>query len=193
MRIGLYGGSFDPIHNAHLLIAQYVLEELSLEKVLFIPSGIPPHKKAFSRPEQRLQMVKLAIADNPKFEFSDFEIKGSGPSYSVNTIIQLRQQLGSNKSEMFWIMGSDNFRDFQNWKTPEKILELCEVVVFPRDRRDAEKFPSKYRHQIHYLPLAPLIEISSSKVRDLVRDQRSLRYWVPKVVESFILHEKIYT
>lgn len=193
MRVGLYGGSFDPVHNAHLLIAQYVLEELSLQKILFIPSGIPPHKKIFSEPEQRLQMVKLAIVDNPRFEASDFEVKTSGPSYSIETIVHFSRELGLKKNEMFWIMGSDNFRDFQNWKNPRKILDSCEVVVFPRDRQDAKKFPSKYRKEVHSLPLAPLIEISSSKIRDLVRERRSIKYWVPEVVEAFILEEKIYS
>jgi len=164
----LYGGTFDPIHTVHLLIAQYIGEELNLQKIIFIPSASPPHKKVYSKPEQRLRMVQLAISDNPVFECSDFEIKTEGASFSVDTIWELKKQLEMDKQNLFWIIGSDNFVDFPNWKDPDKIFGLCNVVVFPRNDDDFERASKEYREQTLYLKNTPLLDISSTRIRSLV-------------------------
>lgn len=192
MKIGVYGGSFDPIHHAHLLIAQYILEELSLLKIIFVPAGIPPHKEVYSASEQRLEMVRLAIADSPVFECSDIEIKQSRVNYSVDTIEQFKNLLALDRENLFWILGSDNFLEFKSWKEPDKILDLCNVVVFPRNDIDFESSPPEYRDQAIYLSHAPLLDISSTRIRDLIREERSIKYWVPHTVEAFIYSEKLY-
>jgi len=192
LKIGLYGGTFDPIHTAHLLIAQYITEELNLHKTIFIPSAHPPHKKVYSSPRHRLNMVQLAISDSPVSECSDLEIRTEGTSFSVDTIGQLKKQLGVDKQNLFWIIGSDNFVDFPNWKDPDKIFDLSNVVVFPRKAGDFEKAPNNYRDQTIYLKDTPLLDISSTRIRSLVKEKRSIQYWVPPAVEAFIHSEKLY-
>ena len=192
MKIGLYGGTFDPIHTAHLLIAQYITEELNLQKIIFIPSAHPAHKEVYSTPEHRLRMVQLAISDNPVFECSDFEIKTEGTSFSVDTIGELKKQLDINKQNFFWIIGSDNFVDFQSWKDPDKIFDLCNVVVFPRNADDFEKATNNHQDQAVYLKDTPLLDVSSTRIRSFVKEKRSIQYWVPPAVEAFIHSEKLY-
>ncbi|TDI83453.1 MAG: nicotinate (nicotinamide) nucleotide adenylyltransferase [Caldithrix sp.] len=192
MKIGLYGGTFDPIHTAHLLIAQYITEELNLQKIIFIPSADPPHKAVYSSSEHRFKMLQLAILKNAAFEISAFEIKKKGVSFSVDTIEQLKKQLNVDKQNLFWIIGSDNFVDFPNWKDPDKIFELCNVVVFPRNTDDFEKAPNEYQERAFYLKNTPLLDISSTRIRTLVKEKRSIKYWVPPAVEAFIHSEKLY-
>ena len=188
----MYGGTFDPIHTVHLLIAQYICEELNLQKIIFIPSASPQHKKVYSKPEHRLRMVQLAISDNPVFECSDFEIKTEGRSFSVDTIGELKKRLDIDKLNLFWIIGSDNFVDFPSWKDPDKLFDLCNVVVFPRNADDFERAPKVYREQTLYLKNTPLLDISSTRIRSLVEEKRSIEYWVPPAVEAFIYSEKLY-
>ncbi len=192
MKIGLYGGTFDPIHTAHLLIAQYITEALNLQKIIFIPSAHPPHKAVYSSSEHRFKMVQLAIQKNAAFEGSDFEIKKKGVSFSVDTITELKKRLDIDKQNLFWIIGSDNFVDFPNWKDPDKIFDLCNVVVFPRNADDFEKAPNEYQEQTLYLKDTPLLDISSTRIRSLVKGKRSIEYWVPRAVEAFIHSERLY-
>lgn len=192
MKVGLYGGTFDPIHCAHLIIAQYVKEELNLNKVLFIPSAYPPHKQIFSKPGSRLKMVNLAIGDNQAFECSEVEITKTEISYSVDTIELLKKELGLPKENLFWIMGSDNLVDLTNWKNPKKIFELCKVVIFPRSDNSFENAPEEFRKKVIYLENAPIMDISSTTIRGLVQKRRSIKYLVPPAVEELIYSEKLY-
>ena len=186
MRVGLYGGIFDPIHNAHLLIAQFIKEDLKLDKVIFIPSGIPLHKKVFWPADKRLKMVKTAVADNPFFEISTLEIENVGVSYSVDTIQKLKAELKLPKEDLIWIVGSDNFVDFDKWKNPTRIFELCTVVVFPRTAGDYARAPEEFSSKAIYLKHAPIIEISSTQVRDRVAKGQSVKYFVPQVIEGLV-------
>ncbi|MCZ6820290.1 MAG: nicotinate-nucleotide adenylyltransferase [Calditrichaeota bacterium] len=192
MKIGLYGGAFDPIHNAHMIIAQFIKEELSLEKIIFIPSALPPHKSVFAAAERRLLMVQAAIASNPVFEYSEIEIEKGGTIYSVDTIAQLKEIHRLPRSCLFWIMGSDNFADFSKWKDPDLILELCHVVVFPRSTIDFHRSPVEYRKKVIYVSNAPLIDISSTLVRSLISAGRSISYLVPPAVEEVIKSSNLY-
>ncbi|MFQ5825036.1 MAG: nicotinate-nucleotide adenylyltransferase [bacterium] len=192
MKIGLYGGTFDPIHNAHLIIAQYIKEELQLNKVIFIPSACPPHKQVFATPGIRLKMVNLAIADNPDFECSEIEIRKQVITYSVDTIESLKNQFNIDKQNLFLLMGSDNLIDLPNWKNPEKIIGLCTIVVFPRSHDNIERVQSQYRDKVIYLQGAPVIEISSTTIRNLIHKDRSIKYLVPPKVEELINSEKLY-
>ncbi len=193
LRVGLYGGTFDPIHIVHLIIAEFIREERQLDRVIFIPSGIPPHKQVFSPKELRLKMVEACVADHPKFECSDIEITRTWTSYSVDTIAAFRRRLGLPADRLFWILGSDNFVSFDKWKEPERILEWCRVVVFPRRHGDFERAPARFRDHpaVEYLD-APILEVSSTQIREFVRKGRSIRYLVPPAVEGLIRENDLY-
>lgn len=192
MKIGLYGGSFDPIHNAHLIIAQFIREALNLNKIVFIPSANPPHKEIFAEPELRYQMVQEAVQDNPAFECSDIEIRENVDSYTVDTLKLITEKWKLKKESLFWIMGSDSFADLPKWKEPEKIITLCTIVVFPRRHEDFEKAPEEYKKHAHYAEDSPLIEISSTLIRAFTKKGRSIRYLVPAAVEALIREKKLY-
>lgn len=192
MKIGLYGGTFDPIHCAHLIISQYIIEELQLEKVIFIPAAHPPHKETFAAPQLRLQMVYDAIRDNPRFECSEFEIHQSEKTYSVDTIRALKNELGIAREDLYWIMGSDNFLTFDTWKEPEEICRLSRLVVFPRNPQDFQRTPHTFREGAVYIENAPIIDISSTFVRRLLREGRSIHHMVPLQVEELIYQNHLY-
>lgn len=192
MKIGLYGGTFDPIHNVHLLIAQYIKDELGLEKIVFIPASVPPHKKVISTSDLRFKMVEAAIADNPDFECSGIEIDRVGKSFSYDTICALKEFHQLVKEQIFWIIGSDNLVEFHTWRKPDEILKICNIVVFPRQRKDVGLKQNKFFKQVIYLKEAPLIEISSSSIRDRVKTGLSIKYYVPDVVEKIIFGHKLY-
>ncbi|MFQ5771766.1 MAG: nicotinate-nucleotide adenylyltransferase, partial [bacterium] len=169
MNIGLYGGTFDPIHCAHLIIAQFIKEELNLSKIIFIPSGNPPHKQVFGPAHLRLKMVQLSIVDNSDFECSMIEINKPDKSYSVDTIAQIKNDFNLTKENLFFIIGSDNFIELPKWKKPDKIFQMCKVVVFPRNKVDFELTPPEFRKQAIHLKNAPIIEISSTQIRSLIK------------------------
>ena len=129
--VGILGGTFDPIHIAHLAIAEEAREALGLSTVLFIPAAMPPHKvdRPVSDPEHRMAMVELAIADNPAFEASRIELGRTGPSYTVDTL----EALGADGADLVLILSAEAFRDLRTWHRPERILELARLAVVPRD------------------------------------------------------------
>ncbi len=192
VKFGLYGGTFDPIHNAHLSIARYVKDKLGLNKIIFIPASIPPHKKTISASSIRFKMVETAIADEPAFECSDIEINRFGKSYSYDTICALKKEYQLEKEQIYWIMGADNLTDFNTWYKPDEILKICNVVIFPRKKHDDELTHNKFFQQILYLGKAPLIEISSSAIREKVNNGFSIKKIVPDQIEKIIIEEKLY-
>src|SRR6185437_789941 len=135
-RLGLFGGSFNPIHNCHLTIAHHVHERMQLSQVLFIPTGNPPHKRngSLAPANVRFEMVRLAIADSPLFIASDIEIQRKGKSYSIDTVRALQHHYGPS-TELFFIIGLDAFLDFPTWKEPHELLKICHFVVVPRPER----------------------------------------------------------
>lgn len=192
MKIGLYGGTFDPIHNAHLLIAQYIKDELGLEKVVFIPASVPPHKKTFSASNLRYKMVEAAIADNPDFECSPIEIERKGKSFSYDTICGLKEFYQLGREQIFWIIGSDNLAEFHTWHKPDEIIKACNIVVFPRNKKCGDLKNTAVFEQILYLRAAPLLEISSSEIRNRVKDGLPIKYYVPDLVNEIIFEQKLY-
>lgn len=192
MKIGLYGGTFDPIHSAHLLIAQFIKDDLNLDKIIFIPSGTPPHKEVFLPPAPRLEMVQLAVANNHDFDVSRIEIENPDVSYSVDTISKLNEEFSLPKVDLIWIIGSDNFVDFDKWKDPDKILNMCTVVVFPRNVVDFSKVPSHFSEKAVYLEHAPIIEISSTQIRSRIKRGLSVKYFVPHAVETLVYSYKTF-
>jgi len=192
MRIGLYGGSFNPIHTGHLLIAEFVRDEFLLDEVWFIPSATPPHKQkdAVLPADIRYELVSLAIRDNPTFKVSDLEIQRGGISYTVDTLQQIVRKHKS-KDSLFWFIGMDNLIDFPNWHQPEKILELCQLIAVQRNGYSMNQVESSLRKRVLF-SRAPLIEISSSSIRERIKKQHSIRYFVPDSVRGFIKTHHLY-
>jgi len=191
VKVGLYGGTFDPIHCAHLIIAQFVKEELALDKIVFIPSGSPPHKDVFTPADLRLEMVRLAISDYPDFEISRVELENPDISYSVETIAELKNQFRLSRDELYWIIGSDSFLDLPQWKAPRKIVDMCRLIVVPRKSGDFRNIENKFKTDAIYVE-SPVIEISSTQIRELVGQNRSIRNWVPVEVEELIRAKQLY-
>lgn len=185
LRLGILGGTFDPIHFGHLAIAEEARECYALDAVLFIPAGAPPHKRYQpARPEQRLLMVQLATANHPKFHVSRLEIDRPGPSYTVDTLQALHAQYP--QAELYFIIGADAALEFAGWREPGRILELAHVVAATRPG-----FPLAPLPHIALLDV-PGLAISSTELRRRASEGRSLRYLVPDAVASYIAKEDIY-
>jgi len=197
-RIGIPGGTFDPIHIGHLIIAQYALECLKLDKVVFIPSGKPPHKDSNSvtDAEHRYNMTAEAVFGNDQFEVSDLEINREGYTYTVDTLTQLRQLYGE-RAKLFFIIGADNIKEIVNWKDAEKLFGMCEFVAFMRPGFDdsyykqIEDLRKTYKAEIHVIK-APLIDISSTMIRNRVAEGKSVKYMLPERVEKYIIKNGLY-
>lgn len=194
--IGVLGGTFDPIHIAHLAIAEEAREALGLNKVLFMPAAMPPHKvdRPVSDPAHRLAMLELAIADNPAFEASRIELDRSGPSYTVDTL----ETLVAEPADPVLIMSAEAFRDLRTWRRPERILELARIAVVPRDGFPdanraflAEHFPG-FEDRATFLA-GPRLRLSASELRDRAANGRSLRYLVPDAVAAYIGDHALYS
>lgn len=189
--IGVYGGTFDPIHNAHLLLADCAREELGLDLLLFIPANIPPHKitgRRITPAECRLDMLRLAIDSNPCFALSTLEIDNQGVSYTVETLHHLRRE---HPEAMFTLLiGGDAARDFHTWREPEEIARLVSIAVVDRPgiQLPAEVLPGIGFQRMN----APLIEISSTDIRERVRTGRSIRYRAPDAVIDYIHENGLY-
>ncbi len=192
MKIGLFGGTFDPIHNGHLIIAEWVRQELELNRLVFIPAGKPPHKQKMpvSSKKHRLAMVQLAVKDNPAFEVSEIETARTGKSYSIETIRELQKSYTAN-SKLFWIIGSDSLIDLPNWFLPKKIIKTAQVVVYPRINYKIKNADRKYRNNALILN-SPIVEISSSNIRERVKQAKSIRYLTPLSVEKYIYKAGLY-
>lgn len=197
-RIGLIGGTFDPIHYGHLVAAEEARAVLGLEKVLFAPAGTPPHKRG--RPitpvGHRAEMVRLAIASNPFFEFSSLDLQRSGPSYSVDTLSILRAQLGP-EPEIWFIIGLDSLADILTWREPSRLVELARIVAVTRpgyatfDLAELEPHLPRARERIQVLPI-PELNISSSTLRWRVSVGLPIKYQLPEAVEAYIYAHRLY-
>jgi nicotinate-nucleotide adenylyltransferase len=194
-RIGVFGGTFDPVHTGHLIMAENVQEQMQLDTVLFIPSGSPPLKDRIdiSPEDKRKEMVKLAIGDNNKFELSEIELNApeGERSYTVNTLLKLRELYSSEQVKFYLIIGMDQLIELHKWKNPGKLFMLSEVVVINRPGYLVQQVESEYGRQSIYLPV-PNIDISSTDIRFRVQEKRSIRYLVPAAVERFILENGLY-
>ncbi|EFW30699.1 nicotinate-nucleotide adenylyltransferase [Selenomonas artemidis] len=196
-RIGILGGTFDPIHMGHLITAEIVRVSAALDEIIFIPAARPPHKenKGEAPAEDRLLMVQCAVEGNPSFSVSDIELKREGPSYTVDTIAVLSEQLRG--AELFFITGADAMNDLYRWHDPVRLLHSCTFIVAARqgveldESRLAEQFSPEQRSRIRIVP-TPHLEISSTVIRARVRAGRSIRYLVPRAVELYIEERGLY-
>ena len=196
MNIGVLGGTFDPIHIGHLVVAEEARIKLGLWEVLFVPAGQPWLKlgRNITLAVHRVEMVRRAIADNPHFKLCTLEVERPGPSYTVDTLTMLRKQLGSEAS-FFFILGRDTLAELPLWKEPEKLVQLCRLVVAPRlgskDLKHLETAIPGLLDKIIQLDM-PVIGISSSGIRQRIAQGLSIYYLVPPEVEKYITERKIY-
>lgn len=193
MKIGVFGGTFDPIHNAHLIIAEFAREQLLLDKIFFVPSHISPHKttRKITSSKHRVNMIKRAIKNNRYFSISEYEIRKKGLSYTVDTIDFFTNKYNLSIDKLFMIIGSDNFNDLQTWKNLDKITKTATIAVANRSKLNAP-LPQSLAHIKHILIHSPLIDISSSLIRSLIKNNSSVRYLVPAKVEDYIQKKELY-
>jgi len=194
-RIGIFGGTFNPVHTAHLILAEYVREQVHLEKVLFIPSANPPHKDHNNLVDaaMRLEMIRLATEGNPNFEPSDIEIRNSqhSKSYTVDTLLALREKYEPESAKLYLIIGMDNLAELHTWKEPGKLFSLAEVVVISRPGFYMQEVKNDFSGQVTYIP-GIMLDISSTDIRERVCGGRSIKYLVPEKVEQFIYKNNLY-
>ncbi|TYQ15934.1 UNVERIFIED_CONTAM: nicotinate-nucleotide adenylyltransferase [Acetivibrio alkalicellulosi] len=199
VKIGVLGGTFDPIHNGHLIIAERIREEFKLDKVLFIPSGNPPHKtkQKVTQCNHRLNMVCEALKGNPFFEVSSIEIKRMGYTYTVDTIEELRGFLGDNAC-IYYLIGADVLFDLLTWKDYESVFKTCEFIATLRPGNETDDFAkqimyleSTFQAKINKADI-PLVEISSTEIRQRVNEGKSIKYLIPESVEKYIKDNKLY-
>jgi nicotinate-nucleotide adenylyltransferase len=208
-RIGLFGGTFNPPHLAHLRLAEEVACAHALSKIVFMPSFIPPHKygKDIASPQDRLEMTRLACSGNPLFDVSDMEISLQGPSYTVNT---LRKLSSAGDNEFFFLLGSDSLSEISAWREYEKLFALSNFIVITRPEIDfhsawaevpdhvRREFGARGDHYVHNSRhvLIPSkvrgLNISSTMIRGLIKSEKSIRYLVTEPVRSYIINNKLY-
>jgi nicotinate-nucleotide adenylyltransferase len=200
MRVGIYGGTFDPVHNGHLILAEQSREQGRLDEVWFVPTAHPPHKREpdLTRFEQRVEMLALAIAGNSAFRIDELERERPGPSYTADTLAELRRRHPSH--EFFLLIGSDALVDLPRWHQPLRVVQQAGLLVMARPGA-AVLSAQEIRNRLHVdddFPLrletvqTPLVAISSSDLRRRAAAARSLRYFLPRAVECYIHEKRLY-
>lgn len=197
MRLGVLGGTFDPIHLGHLILAEEARDRLRLDRVLLAPAADPPHKagRRISPAEHRVRMVALAIADNPHLALSRVDVDRPGPHYTLDMVRLLLAEHGP-ETELFFLMGQDSLADLPTWHRPQELMALCRLAAFsrpdvPLDWEALEAALPGVREQVTLLPM-PLLQISGSDLRQRVREGRTIRYQVPPAVEAYIYAQGLY-
>ncbi len=185
MRLGVLGGTFDPIHIGHLILGEAAREQMGLDRVLFVPTGVQWRKSGLeiAPAEHRVAMVRLAVEDNRAFAVSTVEVERPGPSYTVDTLEELAK---APRVELFFIVGRDAYEDLPNWVRPERIRELATVVVAARHGESLEVEPPAVRLEM------PEIGTSATDIRERVAAGRTIRYLAPEVVEAYIREHRLY-
>ena len=198
MKIGIMGGTFDPIHLGHLATAEAVRELFTLDEILFIPAARPPHKlgRQVTDERHRLTMTQLATRSNKFFRVSDMELRRTGLSYTLDTMNELHKTFG-NSTELFFIIGADSLADLSKWHAARELVEKCHFIATTRQGVDIDfsavesYFGAAAREHIHRVT-TPGLEISSTDLREKIRLGRSIKYLVPEAVEKYIAEEGLY-
>ena len=196
-KVGIMGGSFDPIHLAHLVVANEVLNIYNLDEIIFVPTGNPPHKQGLKADSfHRLMMVNMAVLTNDKFSVSDIEIKNPEKSYTLNTLREFHR-LHAN-TEFYFITGTDAVIDIPNWHEPEELLKLCRVIAVSRPGISMEEVKNKIceiqknlNGNIEILQV-PMLQISSTDIRERFKTGISAKYLLPESVERYIIKNELY-
>lgn len=196
MRLGLFGGTFDPIHLGHLILAEQCRESCALEQVWMVVAGSPPHKPGGrTSVAHRLEMARIAIAGQPAFSVSDIEATRPGPHYSVDTLEAIRQERPND--ELFFLIGADSLADLPSWREPERIARLATIVVVNRpglEELDPARLPSFGPGTNPLISVAiPPVGIASSDLRQRLSERRSVRYMIPRGVEAYIEAHALYS
>jgi len=199
-KIGIFGGSFNPIHTGHLIMAQDAADAFGLDRVIFVPAAIPPHKltQTLVTPEQRLNMVRLALSDHQSWEISDEEVKRGGVSFSVETVRHFK--VVHPEAEIFFIIGGDTLPELHTWREIESLLGLCKVITMVRPGFDPQTLKNRNlnlpaRHVddlISRVTVGHVIGISSTEVRMRVAQNKPIRYLVPDAVVRYIHDHMLY-
>lgn len=198
-RLGLMGGTFDPIHYGHLVAAEGARHSFALDKVIFIPAGRPPHKseRQVTDPYHRFIMTELAVASNPYFETSTIEVERQGYSYTIDTVRQVRELYPH--AEIFFITGADAVLEILSWKNVDELLEMCWFIAATRPGYPLENLRSRLKGKIkesqmkRIIPMeVPALAISSTDIRARVREGRPIKYLLPEPVEAYILNRGLY-
>lgn len=198
MRLGVFGGTFDPVHWGHLLMAEQCREQCGLDQVWFLPAGQPPHKpgSAISTGKQRADMLEFATAGQADFRINEMEFAREGKTYTVDTLRQLHAE--RPEDELFFLIGGDSLNDLSGWREPDRIVELAIVVAVNRGDRP---LPTQAELIDHLGPdiasrvklvTMPGIDLSSTDIRRRVREGKSIRFMVPRAVEAYIAEQKLY-
>ena len=212
-RLGLFGGTFNPIHYGHLRTAEEVTEALGLTRLWFIPAALPPHKTGPQIPpfETRLEMTRLAVGRHPRITVSDIEGRRPGKSYSVETLRQVRQEYGP-EWELYFILGLDSILEITTWKDYAELFYLCHFAVLDRPGYDRSQLEAVLRREVDpqfqpltdaagfqhpggakvYFLATTLMDISATRIRSLVGERRSIRYLLPERVRRYIIKNKLY-
>ena len=196
-KIGIFGGTFDPLHTGHMIVAETIMDEFGLDQVVFIPAAVPPHKlgRQISPARDRYMMTMLATCSNPRFQVSDMEMHRQGPSYSRDTLAQLIEKHGSD-TEFYFVVGADSVVSLHTWNRIDELLGMCHFIGASRPgcMPDMSKIKARFgplAEKIHCLE-TPELEISSTEIRKRVRLGKTIRYIVPEAVEQYIYKEKLY-
>ncbi len=185
MKIGIFGGSFNPIHLGHLIIAEQIREQCDLDKILFIPVGIPSHRENnLENSQKRYEMIKLAIKDNLNFKVSDIEIKNSETSYTYDTLKKLKKENPENI--YFEIIGEDSAEYLDKWKEIDELLKITQFLVFRRNGN------YKQNHKNIKVLETPIIQISATQIRNKIKKKESIKYLVNERVIEYIKTNKLY-
>lgn len=197
MRVGILGGTFDPVHYAHLAIAEEARTQLGLELVIFLPAGQPPHKPGtvITSAPHRLAMLELALASNPHFLISRLDLERPGPCYTVDTLALVQEEWGP-ETELYFIIGADSLLEMHTWYHPERIVELAQLVVAPRSGNplhltELETSLPGLSRRVQMIQ-APLLEISGTDLRRRVREGQPIKYYLPEEVEAYIFEHGLY-
>lgn len=201
MRLGIFGGTFDPVHFGHLALAEECLAAAGLDEVWLVPAASPPHKggKKLSRFDQRKEMLELAIAGNEKFKVEPMEADRPGPSFTIDTLEEIQKRKPND--ELFLIIGGDSALEFSTWKDPAKIASLATIIVRIRpgvNMPTEQEFISQLGKELGVLPKVifvagpPYLDVSSSLLKERVSNNKSVRYLLPRAVEVYIQQKKLY-
>ena len=197
MKIGILGGTFDPVHWGHLFLAEVAREAVNLDIVYFLPAKIPPHKKkAHAMAEDRLAMLEMAIAENPHFAIAFWDLNRETPAYTYQTINEIKKCFPED--ELYFIVGGDSLRDFGTWVNPEEIIKLARIVGASRPGYDSRNLLTKINRRYPFTKdriselEVPALAISSTDIRTRVKNNKSIRYLLPDEIRLFIKDNKLY-
>jgi nicotinate-nucleotide adenylyltransferase len=201
MRLGIFGGTFDPVHFGHLALAEECLAAANLDELWLVPAASPPHKggKNLSRFDQRKEMLELAIAGNEKFKVEPMEADRPGPSFTIDTLLEIHKRKPND--ELFLIIGGDSALEFSTWKDPAKIVSLATIIVRIRpgfSMPTEQEFISQLGKELGVVPNVifvagpPYLDVSSSLLKERVSNNKSIRYLLPRAVEVYIQQKKLY-